>query len=477
MLIRDAELFGRSVDVRCRDGSIVEIEDRISSRAAGEIEIDAGGGALIPGLHDHHLHLFSLAASLDSIACGPPDVSSAAELARSLDDAAPRDGWLRGTSYFESVAGDLDRARLDAMHSEHALRIQHRSGSMWFLNSRAIESLGLDDPGRESSDIERSSGIERDASGRATGRLFRCDDWLRERLPNSGPPELDAVGLFLARCGVTRVTDATPGNGREAASLFRSAQASGALPQRLRLMGGAEISNESETRMFVIGELKILLDESALPDFDHVVSQIRDAHASGRGVAVHTVTRTEMHFALAAIGAAGARAGDRLEHASVAPPDAMKEIRSLGLAIVTQPNFIAERGDAYRTDVEARDLPHLYRVRSWLEESIPLAGGTDAPFGHADPWRAIGAAVRRETASGAVLGEHERVTPELALRLFFDGYSTGTTRAIESHPIAVGRPADLCLLEATWRDVRLDPSSAYVRTTICDGRIIWHAEH
>ena len=54
------------------------------------------------------------------------------------------------------------------------VRVQHRTGAMWVLNSAALAATGLadlDDP-----------GVERDADGRATGRLYRLDDVLRARL-------------------------------------------------------------------------------------------------------------------------------------------------------------------------------------------------------------------------------------------------------------------------------------------------------
>jgi len=457
----------QSVDLRCDKGVIVELGEQLTPRS-GEHEIDAHGGALIPGLHDHHLHLFSLAAAFASIPCGPPQVESRDALAKALRSANPVEGWLRGTGYFESVAGSLDRIQLDALCDDHPLRIQHRSGAMWFLNTRAIEALRLED-------ADTPPGVERDAAGRSTGRVFRADAWLRRRFPPSSAPDLSAVGSFLARCGVTRITDATPSNGSAEAALFRAAQHSGALPQRLRLMGDFSLSSIDASDTLEIAEYKILLDEPALPEFDELVSRIREAHETNRSVAIHTVTRTEMHFAIAAIEAAGGRAGDRLEHASVAPLESLDLAARLGLSIVTQPNFVAERGDAYRIEVEHRDLACLYRVRSWLEAEVPLAAGTDAPFGNPDPWRAMQAAVERSTPSGETLGEAERVSPEAAVALFLDDFSTTLTSDPPSAGLGVGQRADLCLLDGPWREVRRMLSSERVVATLCAGNLVWSA--
>ena len=71
------------------------------------------------------------------------------------------------------------------------------------LNSRAIDRLGLD----QGAD---AAGVERDAAGCATGRLFRLDRWLREQLRSDAAPDLAPVGKLLARAGITGVTTRRP---------------------------------------------------------------------------------------------------------------------------------------------------------------------------------------------------------------------------------------------------------------------------
>ena len=231
---------------------------------------------------------------------------------------------------------------------------------MWFLNSKALEALAI---GPEAPD-----GVERDERGVPTGRLFRVDAWLRERLPRTGPPDLAPVGRWLAGRGVTAATDCTYSNEASDVAHLAAARRSGALPQRIEAMGTLGLVPRTEG--LPIGAHKIMLDEPALPNLTGLAQRIRAAHEEGRAVAFHAVTRIEVHFALAALEQAGPRPGDRLEHASVATPEAMETIRRLGVTVVTQPNFVSERGDDYLRDVEARDQPHLYRVRSSAEEAL-----------------------------------------------------------------------------------------------------------
>ena len=444
MLIRNAEVAGEIVDVRIADERIAEVARGLP----GEASLDAKGAALLPGLHDHHLHLLALAAALDSVPCGPPEVRTPADLRRALASATPQAGWIRGVGYHESVAGELDRRVLDVLAPGARVRVQHRSGALWCLSSAGVEALGLD-AGAD------HDGLERDSGGRATGRLFGLDGWLRERLPARGTPDLCRVGALLAARGVTGATDATPTNGRAELERFAT------LPQNVLAMGPLASGAE--------GPHKIVLRERALPTPEALEDEVLSAHRAGRPVAIHCVTRAELVVAAAALHAAGSHAGDRIEHASVAPPELVALLAELPVTVVSQPNFLRERGDDYRRDVEPRDRPWLYRCRGFLEAGVALGGGTDAPFGAADPWLAMQAAVDRRSEAGIALAEAEALTPERAFALFA---SAPDAPGGPPRRVAPGARADLCLLDRPWKRARDRLDSADVAATVCGGAIL-----
>ena len=462
MLIRAAEVCGSApLDVRLADGRIAEIGAGLS-RAPREAVLEADGGALLPGLHDHHLHLFALAAAWASVRCGPPEVRDVEGLAEALRGWRGAGEWVRGVGYHESVAGALTRSELDALLPERPLRIQHRSGALWMLNSSAVSRLGLDSEGAV-------DGVERAADGRATGRLFGLDAWLRKRLGDSRPPRLAEVGRRLARLGLTGLTDTTPGNGPDELAAFEAAIERGDLPQRLVVMGSSGLG---ESDRVTRGPVKLLLRDEDLPEPDQLEETIRSAHSAARRIAIHCVTRVQLVLTLSALSAAGSLPGDRIEHASVAPPDAMRLLAALPVAVVTQPNFVRERGDAYAVEVEERDLPWLYRGRGFLQAGVALGGGTDAPFGDPDPWAAMRAAVERRTESGLCLGPEERLSPEEALALFTSSPEApgGVARTVEA-----GSRADLCLLDRPWSAARRELSTQHVAATIRNGSLLWRA--
>ena len=460
LLIRRAEVGDHVVDVLVDGDRIVEVGAAVT-RPPGTSVVDAGGGALVPGLHDHHLHLLALAARPTSLDVGPPGVRSPADLDHLLEQAhqqLPPGRWIRGTGHDEETGGFLDRHRLDRLAPGRPVRVQHRSGALWTLSSAALEHLPLDPP---------PDGVSTDEHGLPDGRIWRLDDWLRRRL-RTEPPDLAAVGRTLAGHGITGVTDATPFTDRGSYDLLADAVAAGDLPLSVTVTGGPDLADVPVPPPLRRGPVKVVIGDHELPPLDVVAGAMQAAHGAGRPVAVHCVTAAAAALALASWIDVGTLPGDRMEHGSVLHPEAALRVAELGLTVVTQPAFVHDHGDRYLAEVEPGDLPHLYRCRSLLDRGVPVAGSSDAPFGTADPWVAVAAAVDRRTAAGAALGADEAVESHRALGLYLGGADDpgGRPRTVE-----VGAPADLCLLAEPLDAVLRRPASAVVRCTVSGGRI------
>jgi predicted amidohydrolase YtcJ len=454
---------GRQVDVRIERGTVTAVGPDLAPRGDEDVLV-VPDSVVLPGLHDHHLHLRAMVAANRSVAVGPAQVRDAGALSRSLR-AAPVDGsgWRRAVGYHESVAGDLDRAALDALCPGVPVRVQHRSGAMWAVNSAGVDALGLDDA--------EVSGIERDATGRPTGRLWRMDAWLAGRLAAGDPAAADpAVGLGsvahdLATKGVTGVTDATPGSDTSGVRALVRAVERGDLPHRLHVMCPPSVDVPVHARVSR-GPHKVVLDDEGLPSLQDFADLVRATHDEGSPVAVHCVTAVQLALALAAFGSAGAVAGDRIEHGSVIDPGTVGALQRLGLTVVTNPGFVHARGDAYLDDVDERDVPHLYRCASLLAGGVAVGAGTDAPFGPADPWTAIRAAVSRRTGEGRTVGAAEAVSLEEAVALF-----TGTAASPgRLRRCAAGQPGDLCVLAGG-----AVPEGGAVLATVVAGSVVHHA--
>lgn len=459
-LIRSAEVGGRRVDVALEGERVVRMADRLE-RSAGERLVHANGGALIPGLHDHHIHLLALAAARDSVRVGPPEVTDRVGLFDALASARGQrhDGWIRAIGYHESVAGELDRWVLDEVGSQQPIRVQHRSGAMWVLNSAALDRLGTA--------VDGVAGVERDPSGLPTGRLWRLDAWLREHLPHA-PPDLGAVSTELLGYGVTGLTDATPTRDRGAIEHLASAAASGRLSQRLLVTGGPALA-PVDLPGIEWGPVKVLLPDHQPPDFVRMIDEVAAARRQGRTVAVHSVTAASAAVAVAAIEEVGPVEGDRIEHGAVLPLGLAARLVELGVTVVTNPGFVAERGDEYLAEVDPREVEDLWRCGSLISAGVAVGAGTDAPFGDPNPWRSIAAAWRRRTRAGRSLGLAETISPGRALDLFLGHPARpgGPPRRV-----SVGHRGGLCLLPATLEECLAEPESVVPVATMVDGEWI-----
>jgi predicted amidohydrolase YtcJ len=459
LLVRNADVDGRLVDVAIGDGHIVAVGEP-GSVSSGRDAIDARGGALLPGLHDHHIHLLALAANRESIHLGPPEVGTGSAFTRALRsaaDARPGDGWLRGVGYHESVTGELGRETLDLVVADRPVRIQHRSGAMWMLNSAALHQLGIDEVG--------PPGVELDAYGAPTGRIYGLDDWLRSKI-SSPPPDVGKVGRELLGYGITGVTDASPTERASDALLLAAAVDQGTLPQHVQLTGGLGLDPDAGSSL-ARGPVKLVVADHDLPSFDQLTSAIAAGHALGRAVAIHAVTRVGLVLALAAWREAGAAKGDRVEHGAVVPPEQAAELAELSIVVVTQPVFVTDRGDQYLAEVDREDLVHVWPYRSLLAAGVRVAPSSDAPFGDPDPWRGMAAAVTRRTTGGRSLGAGEAVAAQTVL----DGYLSplempgGPPRRVKP-----GAEADLVLLHVGLRHALAEPSADLVAMTMRAGR-------
>lgn len=431
MLIQRAVLLdGTPADIRV-GARIVDVADSLAPHP-GEDVYDAAGRTVLPGLHDHHLHIRAAAAAMTSVHVGPEVVSNIDELGRLLTGApVGADGWIRAVGYHDAGAGELDRRVLDAACPAVPVRVQHRSGVLWTVNSTGLQRLGL--------------------SGHPDGRLRSADISWSAALPRT-EPDLAQFSSRLCGYGVTGLTDATPDLGAADAAVMAEARQRGELRQAVHFLAPGK---------------RILHDDGL--DLDELTRWVGDRHTENVPVALHCVTAAQLIVALAALRGAGRHPLDRIEHAATVPDDAVAGLAAAGVSVVTQPNFVAERGDQYLVDVPADQHHELWRVATLQRAGIPVALSTDAPFGDADPWAAMRAAVHRRTPSGTVLGPHERVSAHAALTMFLGSASA----PMSPRRVCPDAPGDLCVLSGPPAAVLGELDAGLVAATVLAGEVVF----
>lgn len=430
-LLRNVELYpvGRLLDCVIADGVLATLGPDLTPDPPIDAEhtIDARGGALLPGLADHHLHLLATAAVANSI-----DVSTLDALADAELPAGP--GWLRIVGAHEQ----LSRVQVDAVLADRPVRVQHRSGALWTLNSAAVSAL--------------ADGLTADE--RASGQLWRADQRLRSLLVATGSPstaDLPALGRELAGHGITHVSDASPELDDGALALLRTQ-----LPQHVLTMTAAAGP----------GPVKIVVADHTVPDLDELIGLVRGAHDAGRPVAIHAVTAMALAICLAVWDAAGTHPGDRIEHAAVCDDAAAARIAELGVTVVTQPGIFARHGKRFLRDSPAAEGPHLWRVGGLIRAGVRVALSSDAPHAATDPWQMISA------ASGPAARSAERIDAAAALATLL---SDPLDPAGPPRMLAAGNPADLCLLAQPLGTALAEATlhgTATVRATFIAGRCV-----
>jgi predicted amidohydrolase YtcJ len=251
--VDDRFTVAQAVGVRASRIAAVGTNGEVS-RLAGPAtrRIDLGGKTVIPGLIDNHMHLLRAGTTwqrevrLDGVGSR----AQALELLRARASTTPDGEWIYtlGGWALEQFADDrrpLTRDELDRVAPRHPVLLQasyHRS----YLNSRALQVLGLEAASGDAS-------VVRDSNGRPTGVVNESGiRGLAARLPVASGDELERSTRLMIRdlnkAGLTAFGSA--GCEADVLPLYRRLAAAHALDVRVFcITGGTAGSPEQVDRL------------------------------------------------------------------------------------------------------------------------------------------------------------------------------------------------------------------------------------
>jgi predicted amidohydrolase YtcJ len=490
--LETAEAVGIAAGRVVSAGTRTEVTD---AAAHGARVIDAGEAAVIPGLHDFHIHLVGLARTRGAIALD--DAADGADVTSRIAAAAQQgseEAWLTGRGWSERQLAGADAEALDAAAGERLAFLTSHDGHSAWASPVARRLAGL---GAETSDPP-GGRLERGAGGEPTGILRETAmdlvAPLVTRLQGAALHDaLDATLRELAALGVTGASEAGDytdrnGIGADAAlgdSYSTLSDLGDLVDGRLRLtLGipadavpaaaeralrtGAALEGRTTMRFgwakeYADGALgsgtAALFEPRSCGTRDagilRVSAEELDAlFAAGRsariGLAVHAIGDRAAAAVLDAVERAPERRSkapsDRLEHAQLLRQDEVDRFTRLGVTASIQPIHAAADRDLVEACWDGRQ-DRAYAWRSLLSAGTHLAAGSDAPVESVNPWLGLFAAVHRRMPTDP--RDDWRSEQALTVVEALSAYTLGPARALGVHDEGHLRPgarADLAVL-------------------------------
>ena len=509
-------------------GRVVAVGRRaevMDAAAPGADVVDVGRAAVIPGMHDFHLHLVGMARARREVTLDGLDNREAVTERLVRASAASEGEWLRGRGWSEQL---LDADALNGhpgFAGRLALVYSHDAHSLW-ASPAALAAAGI---GPDSADPP-GGRIERDGRGTLTGILReRASDPVEAIAGRIDGAELasslDETLAELAAMGITGATDAGDAlvengvgeNARVGDRASRLLEMRARIDGRLRLTinvpvdamrdaaeaGLATGTPIADTATIRAGWAKAYADgalgshTAALfapyscgprdelgilrlsgADLDHHLAESR---RHGISLAIHAIGDRAASEVLDAMERAAAPApliADRIEHLQLLRPMDRSRLAALRVTASVQPVHAASDRGLVEACWAGR-AAHAYPWRSIAAAGAALAFGSDAPIESPSPWLGIFAAIHRRFPADKVADWH----PEQAVNLphALSAYTLGPARAMqaadEGH-LEVGARADLAVLNVdletlTKADERLDSVASVM--TLVDGGEVYRA--
>jgi hypothetical protein len=164
-----------------------------------------------------------------------------------------------------------------------------------------------------------------------------------------------------------------------------------------------------------------------------------------------------------------------LIHAYQPTPENYEQCRRLGIPVASQPDFLYYLGDSYAENIGLKRAAGLKPHRSWIDEGVHVASGTDSPVTPYPPFPCLWASVARKTEmKGTELGPEEAVTREEAIRMYTINGAYLTFEEKTKGSLELGKLADMIIID---RDILTCPIDKIKDTkiirTILGGRTVY----
>lgn len=522
----------RAEALAVRGGRILAVggRDEVLAKAGrGARQVDLGGRALLPGFVDPHGHVSFVglqAISANLLPAPDGEGNSVADLQRVtrawMEANRPfidRYKLVMGFGYDDSQLREQrhpTRRELDEISAEVPVLFIHQSGHLGVANSKALEAAGISaatpDPQggvfrREPGGREPNGVMEEHAFMGVMGKLL-------SRLDLDANLKMIAEGVKLyTSYGYTTCQDGKSSSGgvkalQLAASRGMLTADVVAYPDVLTATDvvKAPLWGPSYKDRFRVGGVKLSIDGSpqgktawlSQPYFvppegqsaayagypavpvDQCTAAIDEAFANGWQILVHANGDAAIDVLIAGVREATRKygPGDRrpvLIHGQTAREDQVDACKALGIIPSFFPMHTFYWGDWHRDSVLGPVRAENISPTGWaLRRGMMFTTHHDAPVAKPDSIRVLSATVTRRTRSGDILGPHQRVPVDVALKAMTIWPAYQHFEEATKGSLVAGKLADFALLSQDPTAVDPEKLAALkVVKTIKEGVSIW----
>lgn len=487
-----------------RDGKILAIgsdEELAGCASARTKVIDLQKRIILPGLIDVHTHLMEWTKGIlrGEIVAGYPKVHSISDIKREVGArAATRkpNEWIQGAGWDDSKLAEhryISHQDLDPVSPNNPVLLVHVSGHLSVANKAALALAGI----TKDTPDPQGGVIERDKSGQPTGILKDTAMLLVSKLLPEDQADIYVRAAKLAsekaaEVGLTTIHDIfiSPEDMRG----YQEANQRGWLKIRVRMspriqniadaeklaaMGvhsgfGDEHLKFGAAKMFADGGMGArtiaIYPPGVIGEPDNVgvlrwkAEDMQKAHliaaAAGWQLETHAIGDRAIDQVLDSyarvIGQLGLKDPRfRIVHAGISTPAVQKRLHQLNVLVDGNPAFVYWIGSWFNKYGPER-VRWSYPAKSYIENGVIEAAGSDVDVTPLSPWWGLWAAVvRKELQTGEVLAPEERITIQEALTLYTRNGAYAGFNEHETGSLELGKQADFIVVD---RDVLTVPS-------------------
>ncbi|MBD8038360.1 amidohydrolase [Solibacillus sp. A46] len=474
--------------VLVHEGKIIETGDFDQLQEKADEIIDLQGAFMYPGFVDSHLHMIGHGAKLMRLdltqAKSGKEILELVQNAASLLDEGQ---WLMGDGWNDNqfIDGQIPtKEELDAITNKPIFlnRVCHHVA---LVNSAALQLAGVtkDTPDPEGGKLGRHK------NGELNGLLYeQAMNLVSSTFQQEGESYIASLEHYLQLAIEHMQSYGLTGGHTEEMAYF--GQYTNPLTAYQRVVGGKKhfrvnllrhhtvfeemvINNVSFDEPFIEpGAMKIFADGSfggstaavlepyvneadnkgmLIHTDEQLEALIQLARKYGEAVAIHIIGDGSMEQVLPYLEkypvAKGKR--DRLIHCCLVSEEQLNRIKKLSVILDLQPAFVTSDFPWILEKLGENRSGHLYAWKTFGEEGLMCAAGTDAPIEAISPFETIYAAVERkkleDTHDG--YGAEQKLTRFEAVKMYTVGSAEAICQENERGYIRSGYDADFTILD------------------------------